>query len=165
MISKRANESVGMSVNVIFSIFLIVVFISVAFVAIKFFLNVGEKSQIGNFYEDLQYEINNAWSSAGTEKTFEIDLPRKVEYICFVDLSSDTGKGAQSGLFEEFDMYDFNDLNIFIYPREAAGDFYKGKMEHLNITKITSEENPYCVNNSLDIKIIKNVYSPLVQII
>lgn len=164
MRSKRANETVGMSVSTIFSIFLIVVFIAVAFVAIKFFLSMSEKSQLRGFYKDLQKEINDAWSSAGTERSFEIDLPNKIEYVCFVDLSAEEGTGQWKELFSDFKVYDFNEYNVFLYPSDAAGDFDKKFIDHFNVNETTAQENPYCVANPSDIMINKDVYSSLVWI-
>lgn len=164
MRSKRANETVGMSVSTIFSIFLIVVFIVIAFVAIKFFLNMSEKSQLGNFYEDLQSEINDAWSSSGTEKSFEVDLPSKVEYVCFVDVSASSGSGELSNLFDGFKIYDFGGYNVFLYPKSAAGDFDKKVIEHIDIAKTTEEMNPYCIENPSSIMINKDVYSSQVWV-
>jgi hypothetical protein len=163
MRDKRANESVGMSVNVIFSIFLIVVFISVAFVAINFFLKMNNSGQIGNFYEDFQEEIDNAWASSGTSKTFEVDLSNKIEYLCFMD-SESSGRGIWEESYGNFSVYSFGGANFFVYPLSAAGDLKSKEVKHLNISQITHENNPYCIQNPSTIQITKDVYSQLVEI-
>ena len=164
MRNKRANETVGMSVSTIFSLFLIVVFISVAFVVIKVFLSMSEKNQLGGFYKTLQEEIDKAWSSAGTEKSFEIDLPKDIEYICFADLSAESGEGPWKELFAKFKVYDFEEYVLFLYPLEAAGSFEKMELDHFDILKTTAQENPYCISNPSQLIINKEVYSSLVWI-
>lgn len=161
--NKRANESVGMSMGVIFSIFLIIVFISVAFVAIRFFLNMSNTSQIGNFYTNLQDEVNKAWSSSGTNRTFEISLPKKVEYICFMDFNS-SSKGEWASFYRDFEGYIYNDVNLFIYPSSAVNDLKFRKIEHLDLGEITSLNNPYCIPNPSKLTIQKEVYSRLVNL-
>lgn len=163
MKNKRANESVGMSVNVIFSLFLIVVFISVAFVAIKFFLKMQNTTQIGNFYENLQDEIDNAWSSSGTNRTLSLDLPKKIEYVCFLDFNQ-SAKGTWANYYNNFSAYIYNDVNLFVYPLSATGDLKYKKIDHIDIYETTKTDNPLCFENPSEIIIQKEVYSRLVLI-
>ncbi len=144
MIPKKAQQSVGMSFGMIFSIILIVIFVAFAFMAIKFFLNFGSSSQVVQFYESFQGEIDNAWSSASVEKPYEINLPKKITHICFANFSAPLT--ADQELSSQIKSYDY-ESNLFLIPQKAAFGFKSKTIEHLEISKITRNQNPYCIPN------------------
>lgn len=150
----------GMPFCVIFSIFLIVIFIVVAFIAIAIFLDFGKSSEVGLFYRDLQVAVDSARSSQLSEFNFKINLPDKIEKVCFADLSEEI-----TGNFEEYEMikyYDYYDANIFLIPPEFGRDMEWNKINYINITKITEDSNPYCVLVSQELKIKKSFHDRLV---
>ena len=69
---KRSQNVMGMPFSVIISIILIVFFIVVAGIAIKFFMDFQKCGQAGILQEDLQQAIDEAWySTSASDFEFE----------------------------------------------------------------------------------------------
>jgi hypothetical protein len=161
-ISKKAQQTMSMPFGLIFSIFLIVIFIAVAFYAVKFFLNISESSKIGTFYLDLQDDVNKAWSSQSSEFNFKIKLPSKIEKVCFANLSAKiTGSMEDYNQIKNYEVYE---ANTFILPPEYAKNMQWKMIHNLNLTKITSLRNPYCVPVDKGLRIKKDFYDRAVTI-
>jgi len=146
--------------GLIFSIFLIVVFIVIAFIAVRYFLNIGKCSEVGLFYRDLQDNVNDAWKSTETlNKTMEISLPSGVTKICFANMS------ARITSSEGREILNYNeDQNLFLIPTASACDMSSKFIAHLDIAKMTERRNPYCISVDNKIKIKKEIYSKFVVI-
>jgi len=154
--NKKAQHTFGLPFGMIFAIFLIVVFIVITFIAIKHFLDIGKCSSIGMFYDEFQQKVNEAWASQSSEFKFKIDLPKGIEKICFANLSADiTGSQEDYNQIKNYDVYE---ANIFLIPPEKSCNMPYKFIKHLNITKITSTKNPYCVDVSRDLIIKKGFY-------
>ncbi len=67
----------------IFSIILIIVFLSVAFFGIKKFISFQDDMKAGKFMSDLQADVNEMWQSEQGYQTNTYDVPKKAEYFCF----------------------------------------------------------------------------------
>jgi len=169
MIKKRA-QLFGMPYSVIFSIFLIVFFIIAAFIAIKTFwcpwckteCTFSDQSQEGLFKDDLQSAVNDVWNSAGADRPLKINLPSKVEMICFLDYSEDIGKGEKSSLFSG--LKNVGKGNVYLYPaRYSCSGFKVFTINHINITETTETSNPLCIENGKEIG-IKSEHGGLVII-
>ncbi|MFA5061139.1 MAG: hypothetical protein WC494_02400 [Candidatus Pacearchaeota archaeon] len=158
---KKAQQTMSMPFGIIFAIFLIVVFVVVAFFAIKGFLDIGESSEVGLFYQDLQEAIDRARSSQTSEFEFEINLPKEVEFICFANLSAKITANTEK--YELIEMYKVYEANVFLLPPESADSPWKN-LDNINITKITEKQNPYCVPSSKNLVIKKSFYDRLVSI-
>lgn len=144
---KRGQQTMGLPFGLIFGIFMIVIFIIVAIIAINHFLNVGKCSSIGMFYEELQEEVNKAFSSQEYDNThapFEINLDG-ITRICFGNLSNTITNQED---YDKIKYYEEYDTNTFLIPPENACDNPQTKTEKLNITEITKTKNPYCVDTS-----------------
>lgn len=160
--SKKGQQAVGMSFGMIFALFLIVVFISIAFIAVKFFFDFGETASIGGFYQDLQEDINTAKKGQQSDSDFEIDLPSGIDSICFANLSAAiTNPGPD---YDAIEIYEGLDSNLFLVPPEKAGDLERKKITGINISKTTQGANPYCVETDFDLRIRKDFYDRLVWI-
>ena len=152
---KKAQETMSMPFSVIFSFFLIIVFIIVAFIAAKSFLDFGSCSSVGLFYDDLQSKIDEAWHSYKSDFEFEIVLPSGVEKVCFANLSEKiTGTKADYELIKDYDVYD---ANVFLVPSGATCDLPYKNIQHINISLITQAKNPYCVEVSKKLRIQKDI--------
>ncbi len=141
---KSKTGQMKLSFGMIFSIILIIVFLVFAFYAVKKFLAMQSTIQIEKFAEDLQSDIDRAWKSTQSNKTEEYILPKKIDSVCFRD-------------------NEYENL-IFRPPRIAEGKM----IEHLDIGKITKEENPFCIDNSkgkIRIKLKKDYGEILVTIV
>lgn len=121
-INKRGQMK--LSFGMIFSIFLIIVFIAFAFYAIKKFVGLQQDIQIKSFVNDLQNDVDSMWTSVGDSSSEEsYSLPNKIESICFRN----------------------NELSnlMFISSKPIPSE----NIKHLDIDIITSEKNPYCITN------------------
>lgn len=161
-INKRGQQSVGMSFGMIFAIFLIIVFVAIAFIAIKSFLDLGGSAEVGLFYDDLQGAVDNALRSQESDRSFSISLPSGIEKICFANLSASiTNPGPD---YDEIRDYVVYDANTFLIPPEKAQGMQWKNIDRLNITNITGEFNPYCVEVDVGLKIKKDFYDRLIRI-
>ena len=121
---KKAQGVFGMPFSVIFSIILIAVFLVVAIFAIKYFLGIKNCTEIGMFVDDFQTEVDSAWNSQSSEKTFTSTLPSKIEYVCFADLNEEASGGVKDkegkSIYDELKKNAIYANNLFFYPQRAA---------------------------------------------
>lgn len=161
--NKKAQEVFGMPFSTIFAIFLIVVFIVVAFYAIKYFMNIGKCSETGLFIDDFQSAIDNAWQSQSSSKTFSSSLPSAIEYVCFADLNEQaTSTGKEKEIYNELRRNADYTANLFFYPQKNAC-IKSTNIKHIEMP----ESNPYCIpveNSKIEIKIEKGFYDSLVKV-
>ena len=163
--SKRAQHTVGLPFGIIFAIFLIIVFIVIAFIAIRHFLDIGECSSVGLFYDELQGEVDDVWATQESDSVFEIDLPSGVQKVCFGNLTDEiTQTDAVLNDYDEISIYKYQEANIFLIPPGEACEMQFTKIEHINITKITETRNPYCVDVSRDLVLKKGFYDKFVVV-
>jgi hypothetical protein len=159
---KRGQAATEMPFGIIFAVFLIVLFIIIAFNAVKNFMEVGDCSSVGMFYDELQKEVDLVWSSQSAEKEFKINLPTGIKKICFADLS---GKISNNGAdYDSISLYSTEEANTFLVPTEKACSMPFKNIKHLNITQISSKKNPYCVDVNQDLKLKKGFYDKSVLI-
>ena len=121
MASKKGQMK--LSFGMIFSIFLIIIFIAFAVYAITKFINLQKTIQIESFAEDLQSNVNDMWKSLRGSQPETYSLPNKIDAVCFTDNQFNNLMFRSSEILEE--------KNI----------------EHLDIATITSGEDPYCIPN------------------
>ncbi|MGC9309753.1 MAG: hypothetical protein ACP5D2_03620 [Candidatus Nanoarchaeia archaeon] len=157
MREKRGQHILGMPFGVIFSIFLIIVFIVIAFIAIGHFLDIGKCGKIGQFYDKLQAGVREAHFSQESNVLFEPDLPSGIEQICFGNLSKEI---TNQEAYNQIEIYKQGD-NIFLLPQNEACEMSNNQIRYLNISKMIEQENPYCLPvESFNIK--KGFYSGVV---
>ena len=76
----------------------------------------------------------------------EYTLPKEVKYICFADLSS--GKsGEYKNFYNSFLQIYFEKENFFFYPVGSGQGSDSKEIKHINLRKITENENPFCIKN------------------
>lgn len=159
---KRAQQTMGMPFSMMFAIFLIIVFVVVAFMGIRFFLDFGRSADVGLFYDGLQKAVDDAWAEQSGADSFEINLPGKIKSVCFANLSAPINAFPEE--YEQIEIYEFKPVNVFLIPPgDAEGMQYK-QIDHLDIAKITENENPYCVGAEDDLIIKKDFYDKLVWV-
>jgi len=153
-----------MPFSTIFSIFLIAIFIAVAFFAIKYFMNIGKCNEQGMFIDDFRGEIDDAWQSQSSSKTFKSSLSG-VEYVCFANLAkevSTTATEKEKEIYKELKKNADYTANLFFYPQKNAC-IKATNVEHVNMNM----SNPYCFsveNDKIEIKIEKGFYDSLVKV-
>ena len=149
--SSKLGQNRGqmqMSFGMIFSIILIVVFLGFAFYAIKTFLDYKNNAIALKFYDGLQDDIDRIWrESTWSSEQWKHIVPSGVDYVCFVDFSSDAG-GENSNLYSELQWEDYDgSKNVVFYPVKSADSWSKG-ISHMDIEKTTAEDNPLCIKTS-----------------
>ena len=166
MKQKRGQQVFGMSFGTIFSILLIIFFIVIAIIVINAFLKTQKCAEVGIFIDDFQIEIDKTWNSQKSEFEFESNLPSKLDYVCFANLSNNF-QGNYADIGAEIGVYQGYDANLFLYPIENACDMVHHNIKHIDIDKITRFENPYCIgidNGKISIKIEKDFNEALVSV-
>ena len=163
--NKKAQQFVGMSFSMIFSIILIIFFIVIAFLAINWILDWQKCIRVGSFVQDFQDNVDVAWNSQDHEHVFGEDnrLPSKLEYVCFADLNSGL-VGSDDILYE---INDYDDENMFLYPGQYSCAIPAHEIEHINIQDLPEGGNPYCFevdNGKVQIKLKKTSGENLVKI-
>jgi eight-cysteine-cluster-containing protein len=162
---KRGKRGqLQISFGMIFSIILIIAFVAVAIYAIIMFLNLKKCSDLGSFKDDLQGEIDRAYSSDESNFVFNSSLSSGIR-VCFIDLSEES-KGDSKEIYTGFKKYGYVKVNTFYWPLQLKCPT-TFNLNHLNITEITKNNNPYCISNlkgKISLKIEKNFYDSLVYI-
>jgi len=141
---KKGEGPVALSFGMIFSVLLMIFFVIVAFMVIKHFLNVKDCAKIGIFVDNLQTEVDKSWNSQSSIFLFEQEIPSKIEYVCFADLSKNF-IGEHQDVGEEIEIYRGKKANFFLSPIKKSCDMPYFNIQHLNIEKITINENPFCI--------------------
>ncbi len=139
---KRKGQ-MKLSFGMIFSIFLIIIFLAFAIYVIIKFINMQQTIQIEIFKDGLQADINRMWQSQQGSREVEYRLPSKINAICFMD----------------------DDYQNLMFELETPID---GKnIENINISFITSEGDPFCIPNiegKVKMTLVKNYGETLVKI-
>jgi len=162
---KRGQQSFGMSIEMIFSVFLIIVFLAFAILGIVLFLNSQKKVEVELFAQDLQEAVDKSWVSDGGSDLFQYNsLPSEIRYACFVDLNQ-VGKGPNSDIYVNFRN---PNSNLFFYPGDAISGRKDFKINHLDLNISLRLKNPLCFKNEngkVKFYLKKDfIASPLVQV-
>ncbi len=161
--NKKGQEGpMGMSFGVIFAIFLIIIFIGATFFGIRQFFKISKCTQIGNFYDSLQREVDKVFYASSVEnKEFKINLPSEIEKVCFANLSSTITNRED---YEEIADFEFEDANVFLIPYNSACNIPYKKINRIKIDEIIKSKNPYCVYAEENLKFTKRIYDKFVII-
>ena len=81
---KNKRGQMKLSFGMIFSIFLIIIFLAVAFYAISKFLNFQQELKYRQFIEDFGKDVEDMWKGTQGSQRYIYDMPSKVESVCFV---------------------------------------------------------------------------------
>lgn len=133
------------SFGMIFSVIMIIIFLTFGFYAIRTFLGIQEKATIGLFIEDFQDDVNNIWQSIEGSQEEEYNLPKKIEYVCLIDGDSPKA-GKYTDFFSDLKMALIDENNIAFYPVGSSG-IESSEIKNLDIGEITQNENPFCIEN------------------
>lgn len=119
--NKRGQLEI--SFGMIFSIILIIIFISAAFYGITKFLGLTDTAKTAKFGSDLQVDVDKVWKGSSGSETQEYNLPKNIEAVCFTNQSE--------------------------YTLNFKADYYIDDVQinHLNLAEMTKIEEPYCVPN------------------
>lgn len=163
---KSAQQILGLSFGVIFSILLIIFFIIIAFIVIKNFLDVQGCAKIEIFVNDLKTDVKRTWNSGYDSHSFQGLLPSKIDYVCFADFSSDN-RGGNMEIWDEITLYESKNSNMFLYPTGKACEVPNHDIPHIDLEEITKDKNPYCIpvnKGKIVIKIEKGLNERFVKV-
>lgn len=135
------------SFGMIFSIILIILFLGFAIYGIMKFLEISECAKIGKSVDGLRGDVDKMWKASQGSQEVVYNFPLDIEYVCFVDYESE-GIGRNSEKFREMKRYYFGEPeNLEFYPEKESHCLDSIEIEHIDIERITSKENPYCIPN------------------
>ena len=163
---KKAQQILGMSFGVIFSILLIIFFIIIAGIVISHFLRVQDCTKTGIFIDNLKKDIDKTWNSQIDSHPFTGNLPGKIEYVCFADLTK-SSKGNFKDFFGDFSLYEGREANLFFYPSASACEMPYQNILHIDMEKMVQNQNPFCIgvkSGKISIKVDKSLNNPLVRL-
>jgi hypothetical protein len=161
MKSKRGQFQI--SFGMIFSIILIIAFIAVAFYVIKVFLGVKDCTQIGRLFQEVQDSVEKAYRSPETSDDISVTVPSHVEKVCIINLQA-SAKGPMSDAYDRLTLVN---RNFVIYPKTECSDLGGIDLTKIDITSITSEENPFCIDvkkSKVNLRVEKGLYDKVVRI-
>ena len=141
--SKKGQQALGMSFGMIFSIILIVFFIAIAGIVIKSFLSAQDCARMGIFIDRLEKDVDKSWNSPSDSHVFKGDLPSKIDYVCFGNLSADIN-GDFDTIGYDLGLFRGKKATIFFYPTGNACEIPFYNLKHIDVEKITSRKNPNC---------------------
>jgi len=157
----KKTGAIEMSFGMMFSIFLIIMFIVVAIYAINYFLNLSRCSQINLFVNDLQKSVDDLWKGQKGQVVFSASLPGKIQKICFADMSQELTGDEE--VIKDIRRDIETGANFYFYPaKNSCGDPHR-TIKHINITGMG---NPFCFDNKdkINIKLEKGFFDALVRI-
>ena len=155
-----------MSFGMIFSIILIIIFLSFSFSAIKKFIGISNAAKLAQFKDDLQEDMDRLWRGSRGNQTLTYNLPSKITYVCFANYSEGE-RGDGSIYYDEMERSFFEIENMFLYPPESSEGLEATKINHLNLDETTKFSNPLCIENKkgiLTMTIVKGYGESLVTI-
>ena len=145
---KQKRGQMKLSFGMIFSIFLIIIFVSFSFFAIKKFVGVGNSAQIAKFRNDLQSDVDKLWKGSQGSQEQEYFLPSKIKYVCFIDYSLGA-EGQYRDFYNELQLSFYGgDENLFFYPLGSSEGLDSTEIKHINLEEMTRDENPFCIRNT-----------------
>lgn len=166
MINKKGQQVIGLSFETIFSIILIVFFITIAIIVINSFLNTKKCAEIGIFIDRFKSDVKKTWNSQSDSHTFKANLPSSIDYVCFANLSR-TSNGNFKQIGNELSLFEGKNANTFFYPSTKACEMPFNLVAHLDIEKITKTRNPNCVpviDSKIEIVVEKGFDDKLVSV-
>jgi len=161
---KKAQASIGLSFNMIFSILLIIAFVAIAIYVILHFLNLRKCTEVSMFLSDLQDSVDEVWKASSKSMEYSQPLPTQIKYICFADFERAANNNQE--IYDRIKRYEVYDASIYFYPEGKACNMPYYNLKHINVSEITSEQNPYCIENKGKpvLKLSKDFYEALVCI-
>lgn len=134
----------NMSFGMIFSIILIVIFISFAIYAIIVFLGTTQYTIGASFFKNLQSDINDIWQTGAGSQLRTYTVPSKTKFVCFGDARASNFAQNRVDL-EELASVFWGGKNIAFYPKGAGEGMDGTVLEKIDLNLIIQEENPYCI--------------------
>jgi len=123
----KTKGQMRISFGMIFSIILIILFITFAVYGIKKFMEVTDFTKVEKFKNDFQVDINNMWKSTQGSQEVEYLIPKKISEVCFED--------------DEFE-------NMYFIPSDYGGDMLKNIDIGESVKGSKSNPKKLCIETS-----------------
>ena len=154
------------SFGMIFSIFIIIATVAVAFYVIKEFLSVNECAGIGGFYDDFQREITKEWQSSISKGVYTGTLPTSIEYACFAvpgKVYTGTKYTVQyDSLKDTIQSFGIDEnRNVFLYPSKGCQGMEYYSLEHIAVSDFFCSQ---VVDGKVKVNFDKDVSDALVKL-
>jgi hypothetical protein len=143
---ENKRGQMELSFGMIFSIILVVLFISFATYVIITFLSFLDDVKTKQFQQEVQDSIDDIWNSPQGSKQVSYSLPTSIKKICFFDKKQDA-KGLDKDLYNLFLGLNVKE-NLMFYPENSGNGKNGIFLDHLNLENITSKNNPNCFENN-----------------
>ena len=173
VIRNKKGQVMGIPFQMIFSLILIAIFIYAAFTGISYFLERGEQVKLVRFVTEFEAKVNTIWQATDAEQRFTFDLPKRIDEVCFGDLS----KPSPYNICPDFEIYRaqaaLRGANMFFCPpieatKIGADAYYKIDCNGYDCLGIEGFGGGYyCVQNKdgqVAITLKKDLGSPTVII-
>lgn len=148
LIMGKKRGQIKISFGMIFSIFLIIIFIAFAFYAIKFFIGFQGNASTQKLVDELRGDVESVWKSSESSQTFEYSVPKDIDFLCFIDFQ-DGGRGINLELYDKIKAGVIQEGNFILYDdAEKPGSSESFSIEHVDLKNIVFEENPYCIRKN-----------------
>jgi len=133
---RNRRAQIRLSFGFLVSMILIIVFIAAAIYVVGKMLALKNYSQIKQFKQQLQQDINTQWRGEFGSENYQYFLPKKIKKVCF--------SGGIGGNFH------------FLPPGVSPDD----KFEHINVS------SGFCINSTgrVNVKLVKIYDEPLVNV-
>lgn len=154
-----------LSFGMIFSIILIVIFLSFSFFAITKFIDIMHSTQIATFIKTFQTDVDKVWNEEGSSKNFTYNLPKKIDLVCIGDYGPESVAEGNQGdkYFDELKEEYNTDENLIFYPIGSS----KGQPStKINNIEYDEDNNPLCLKvreGKVKIRLKKDYGKPLVK--
>ena len=160
--------SIEISFGMIFSVIIIIVIIGVAVYAITAFLQIGESAEISLFYQGLEKGVNDAWTSATTNRVVSLSLPKSIEFVCFGSLATGVAPDKYRDEMQELKEYSSGfqqqNTNSFLYPPGKAGDFAFKKVNKIDFSSLGTFDCFEVKGGKVRIRLSKGEFDSLVKV-
>jgi hypothetical protein len=157
--NKKGQETMSLPFGLIFSIILIVVFLVIAFIAVRYFLDLADCTGVGQFYDNFQSKIDEAWNTGTSSFKFKTGLPSNLDKICIYNYTGEITNKIDGKEITNKEP----EATVYLLPQGNSCGMYFKEIKHLDIGKLTQSQNPRCFNaSSLIIK--KDFYDKFVSI-
>ena len=141
----KKKAQMKLSFGMIFSIFLIIIFLAFGIYAIKNFLEMQEDVQTAQFADGLQSDINKLWKGSQGSQGLKYSLPKKIVSVCIVD--------------DEYENLIF---------RTSDYEYVEGRLlKNIDVEKILGSSDEFCIetiNGKVQLTIKKSYGDALVYI-
>ncbi len=153
----KKGQMMEMPFQLIFSLILIAIFLYAAFTGTKYLLERADQAKIGQFYVELQSTVYNTWQATEKQQTYSFDLPNRVDYVCFGDLSGQINGTTVCPDFGRYQRQAVADgANVLLCPPSkiyGIGAPIYSRIDCNGAECLEFVQPVYCVRNTGELKI------------